>query len=106
LLLSVTHVSNRPERHQTALDLLRHVVLRRKTVSSEKTRWTPSAPPGPRSPAGPAARQGPGGSVEAIRALMVAKRSARAERTQTINQARSLIVTGPMTCGPGSQGTP
>ncbi len=26
---------------------------------------------------------------------MVAKRSARAERTQTINQARSLIVTGP-----------
>ena len=33
--------------------------------------------------------------MEAIRALMVAKRSARAERTQTINQARSLIVTGP-----------
>ena len=26
---------------------------------------------------------------------MVARRSARAERTQTINQARSLIVTGP-----------
>ena len=26
---------------------------------------------------------------------MVAKRSARSERTQTINQARSLIVTGP-----------
>jgi hypothetical protein len=26
---------------------------------------------------------------------MVAKRSARAERAQTINQARSLIVTGP-----------
>jgi transposase len=33
--------------------------------------------------------------VEAIRALMVAKRSARSERVQTINQARSLIVTGP-----------
>jgi transposase len=33
--------------------------------------------------------------VEAIRALMVAKRSARAERTQAINQARALIVTGP-----------
>jgi transposase len=33
--------------------------------------------------------------VEAIRALMVAKRSARAGRTQTINQARALIVTGP-----------
>jgi transposase len=35
------------------------------------------------------------GAVEAIRALMVARRSARAERTQTINQARALIVTGP-----------
>ena len=34
-------------------------------------------------------------SVEAVRALMVAKRSARSERIQTINQARSLIVTGP-----------
>jgi transposase len=33
--------------------------------------------------------------VEAIRALMVAKRTARAERTQTINQARALILTGP-----------
>jgi transposase len=33
--------------------------------------------------------------VEAIRALMVAKRSARSVRTQTINQARALIVTGP-----------
>ncbi len=41
------------------------------------------------------APRGRDGSVEAIRALMVAKRSARAERTQTINQARSLIVTGP-----------
>ena len=33
--------------------------------------------------------------MEAIRALMVAKRSARAERTQTNGQARSLILTGP-----------
>jgi len=33
--------------------------------------------------------------VEAIRALMVAKRSARAERVQTINQARALVLTGP-----------
>jgi transposase len=33
--------------------------------------------------------------VEAIRALMVAKRSARSERVQTINQARALIVNGP-----------
>jgi transposase len=31
----------------------------------------------------------------AIRALMVAKRTARAQRTQTINQARALIITGP-----------
>jgi hypothetical protein len=33
--------------------------------------------------------------VEAVRALMVAKRSARHERTQAINQARALILTGP-----------
>jgi transposase len=39
--------------------------------------------------------KGRDGAVEAIRALMVAKRSARSERTQTINQARALIVTGP-----------
>jgi transposase len=41
------------------------------------------------------APKGRDGQVEAIRALMVAKRTARSERTQTINQARSLIVTGP-----------
>ena len=41
------------------------------------------------------APRGRDGSVEAIRALMVAKRSARQERTQAINQARALIVTGP-----------
>jgi transposase len=41
------------------------------------------------------APKGRDGAVEAIRVLMVAKRSARAERTQTINQARALIVTGP-----------
>jgi transposase len=41
------------------------------------------------------APKGRDGAVEAIRALMVAKRSARSERIQTINQARSLIVTGP-----------
>ena len=33
--------------------------------------------------------------MEAIRALTGDGRSARAERTQTISQARSLIVTGP-----------
>ena len=41
------------------------------------------------------APKGRDGAVEAIRALMVAKHSARNERTQAINQARSLIVTGP-----------
>jgi transposase len=41
------------------------------------------------------APRGRDGQVEAIRALMVARRTARAQRTQTINQARALIVTGP-----------
>jgi transposase len=39
--------------------------------------------------------KGRDGAVEAIRALMVAKRSARAERTQANGQARALLVTGP-----------
>jgi hypothetical protein len=33
--------------------------------------------------------------VEAIRALMAARRSAAGERTRTINQARALVLTGP-----------
>jgi transposase len=41
------------------------------------------------------APKGRDGAVEAVRALMVAKRSARAERTQTVNQARALLLTGP-----------
>src|SRR2546430_1681768 len=41
------------------------------------------------------APRGRDGTVEAIRVLMVAKRSARSERIQTINQARALILTGP-----------
>jgi transposase len=41
------------------------------------------------------APRGRDGQVEAIRALMVARRSARAERTRAINQARALLVTGP-----------
>ena len=41
------------------------------------------------------APKGRDGTVEAIRVLMVAKRSARSERIQTINQARSLVLTGP-----------
>src|SRR5215831_15713246 len=39
--------------------------------------------------------KGRDGAVEALRALMVAKRSAAGERTRTINQARALILTGP-----------
>ena len=41
------------------------------------------------------APKGRDGTVEAVRALMVAKRSATGERTQTINQARALVLTGP-----------
>src|SRR3989475_12314642 len=41
------------------------------------------------------APKGRDGTVEAIRALMVAKRSACGERTQSINQARALVLTGP-----------
>ena len=41
------------------------------------------------------APKGRDGQVEAIRSLMVAKRSARSVRTQAVNQARALIVTGP-----------
>jgi transposase len=41
------------------------------------------------------APRGRDGQVEAIRALMVAKRTGRAQRTQTINQSRALIITGP-----------
>ena len=41
------------------------------------------------------APRGRDGAVAAIRALMVAKPSARQERTQAINQARTLIVTSP-----------
>ena len=41
------------------------------------------------------APKGRDGTVEAIRAPMVAKRSAAGERTQTINQARALVLTRP-----------
>ncbi len=50
--------------------------------------------------------KGRDGAVEAIRALMVTKRSASHERTQAINQARALIVTGPEALRPGSPATP
>src|SRR5689334_4811389 len=60
------------------------------------TRWMRSARRGPRSPAGQAAApKGRDGAVEAIRTLMVARRSAAGERTRTINQARALVLTGP-----------
>ncbi len=47
--------------------------------------------------------KGGDGTVEAIRALMVAKRSARSERTQTINQARALVSPLPRTFRPVRQ---
>ena len=57
---------------------------------------TPSALPAPpRSGRARGTSRGRDGAVEAIRALMVAKRSAAGERTQTINQARALVLTGP-----------
>jgi hypothetical protein len=56
-----------------------------------------SARPGLPGLAGRAAGapKGRDGAVEAVRVLMVAKRSARAGRPQAINQARALILTGP-----------
>jgi hypothetical protein len=59
---------------------------------------------GPPSPAG--APKGRDGTVEAIRALMVAKRSAAGERTQTMNQVRALVLTGSDERGPASPDTP
>jgi transposase len=41
------------------------------------------------------APKGRDGAVEAVRALMVARRSAAGERTRAINQARALLLTGP-----------
>jgi transposase len=52
------------------------------------------------------APKGRDGAVEAIRSLMVARRSAAGERTRAINQARALVLTAPMTCEPGSPGSP
>ena len=52
------------------------------------------------------APRGRDGAVEAIRALMVARRSAAGERTRTVNQARALLLTGPDDLRAGSPGTP
>src|SRR6266496_80458 len=62
--------------------------------ASGSSSWT--APTG-RTGAGRAsgAPKGRDGAVEAIRTLMVARRSAAGERTRTINQARALVLTGP-----------
>ena len=70
--------------------------VRTAAARASPLRWMRSAPPGPRSRAGrPGAPKGRDGAVEAIRALMVAQRSARSERVQTMNQARALVLTGP-----------
>jgi transposase len=54
-----------------------------------------SAARGARSGRARGAPKGRDGNIEAVRALMVAKRSARGERTRSVNQARALVVTGP-----------
>ena len=54
-----------------------------------------ATPPGSRCANWAGAPKGRDGAVEAVRALMVAKRSAAGERTRTINQARALVLTGP-----------
>jgi hypothetical protein len=53
--------------------------------------------PGNSDPPGRArgAPKGRDGTVEAVWALMAAKRSATGERTPAINQARALVLTGP-----------
>ncbi len=103
----------RPGRHR------RDWQLRRRTGSPCRRSWHPGGRGGPIGPedrrrqgksdpldAVSAARaaqsgrargapKGRDGAVEAIRALMVARRSAAEERTQTINQARALLLTGP-----------
>jgi transposase len=48
------------------------------------------------------ASKGRDGNVEAIRALTVAKRSARGERTRCVNQARALSLPALTTSGPAS----
>ena len=58
------------------------------------TRWTPSARRGRRSTPGPRRAEGRDGAVEAIRALMVARRSAVGEAHRTNGEARALL-TGP-----------
>ena len=57
-----------------------HAVSAARSAQSGRARGAPS---------------GPDGAAEAIRALMVARRSAAGERTRTINQARASIPTGP-----------
>ena len=60
------------------------------------TRWNAvSAARAAQSGRARGAPKGRDGAVEAIRTLMVARRSAAGERTRTINQARALVLTGP-----------
>ena len=69
------------------------------------TRWNAVARPGHAVRPGYGAPKGRDGAVEAIRTLMVARRSAARERTRTINPARALVLTALMTYGHGSQST-
>jgi transposase len=63
------------------------------SCGARRTRCTGSGSPGSCAP--PRAPKGRDGVVEAIRVLTGDGRSARSERTQAINQARALILTGP-----------
>jgi transposase len=89
--------------------LARHITAAGvRIVEVDRSGWQDRRRPGKSRPAGcgqrcpgHAVRPGPrrvrgrDGSVEAIRALMVAKRSAAGERTRTIGQARALVLAGP-----------
>ncbi len=71
---------NRQERRRTGKsDTLDAVAAARATLSGQAA----------------SASRGRSGTVEAIRVLTLARRSARSQRIATINQARSLVFTGP-----------
>jgi transposase len=72
--------SDRQDRHRQGKSDPLDAVSAARAAQSGRARGTP---------------KGRDGNIEAARALMVAKRSARGERTRSVNQARALVVTGP-----------
>ena len=65
------------------------------TDEGSPTQWTRSKPHARTRWTAQGAAKSRDGKVEAIRALMVAKRSARSERIKTINQIRHLSFSAP-----------